>query len=383
MKFSISLRQLVYVFLTSVFAWIAYTLYQYDLAGNGFIFGDWFVTYQDGGFKRRGLSGNIMFFLQDTTGFSLLSLVYSTQMLLYVIFFYQFYKLLISKKISLLYFTLIISPLTFLIYLNDGAMVGRKEIIFITIFCYYLNLLTKNKLTIGKEVLIYTLLIIATFIHEITVFYIPYFLLAHFLIIRKIDYKRYIVFLLCCGLPAVIIFLFGAKTNEGETLAILASRGVKLEDYSIFSFTNDLNVQLDKYRNNVIGYGLYAVSLVLGVLHFGWFIKSETKLNYKWVITYFLIIFLYTVPLFYLACDWGRWMQIHFVILLLILTTQLKPVQDNFKSIAPFKFLNRNLQYFGLILFLSVWSVKHFNSGLSYDGILTTFFMDLYKLIII
>lgn len=375
----ISLKKLIYFFLISLYIWIAYRLWYFDNSGNGFILGDWLVNYQDGGFKRRGLSGSLLFWIQDMTGADLVHIVYSIQMLLHLSFFILLYKILNTKRVSLFYFTLVISPLTFLFFFNDSAMVGRKELIFLNIFAYYLYLISKNRLTLKKEIVIYLMLFVSTFLHEITVFYIPYFILAHFLIHKKIDLKRYALFFLAVGIPAGVIFLFGAKTNEGQTLAILASRGIELQSYSIFSFTNDLFVQLDKYKSNVLGYGLYIPSLIIGLLHFGFYVKQETHFNYKKVMIYFIAIIVYTFPLFFLACDWGRWMQIHFTLFLLILTLNLPPASaDRFRSGPILPFLGRNFQYGLLTLFLLIWSVKHFNSGLSYDGLLTTFFLDLY-----
>ena len=113
-----SLKGILYVFLVVLYVWIGYKLWLFDSEGNGFILGDWLVNYQDGGFKRRGLSGSIFFWLQDITGISLTVLVYVTQMVLYLFFFIILFKFLRKKNISLLFFTLMISPLTFLFYLS-------------------------------------------------------------------------------------------------------------------------------------------------------------------------------------------------------------------------------------------------------------------------
>lgn len=378
----LSLKGILYIFLISVYVWLGYKLWLFDSEGNGFILGDWLVNYQDGGFKRRGLSGSIFFWLQDLTGISLTVLVYIIQMLLYLFFFITVFRFLRKKNISLLFFTLMISPLTFLIYFNDAAMVGRKEIIFLNIFAYYLYLISENKLTINKEYLIYVLLFIATFLHEITIFYVPYFALAHYLIYKNIDIKKYLLFFLSCFIPAVIIFAIGAKTNEGNSLELLAQRGVILKPHSIFSFTNDLYVQMDKYRDNVLRYFMYIPSLLLGMLHFGIYIYRETDLKYKRVLFYFVCLIAYTFPLFFLACDWGRWLQIHFVLLLLILIFKL-PNEGvaKLKSKAFVPFFRRNLQYFLVILFLLIWTVKHYEIGLTYHGFLSAFAFDIGELI--
>lgn len=381
-----SLKGILYIFLISVYIWIGYKLWLFDSAGNGFILGDWLVNYQDGGFKRRGLSGSLFFWLQDLTGISLTVLVYATQMGLYLFFFITLFKFLRKKNISLLFFTLMISPLTFLIYFNDAAMVGRKEILFLNIFAYYLYLISKNKITVKKEYFIYILLIIATFLHEITIFYVPYFALAHYLIYKKIDIKKYLLFFLSCFIPAVIIFVLGAKTNEGNSLELLAQRGVILEPHSIFSFTNDLYVQMDKYKADVLRYFLYLPSLLIGMLHFGIYMYKETDVNYKRCLSYFACLIVYSFPLFFLACDWGRWIHIHFVLLLLILIFKLPNINEglNFtksKSIVPF--FRRNFQYSLIILFLLVWTVQHYGNGLTYNGFFSAFIFDLAEFIYI
>lgn len=376
----ISLKVLVYAIFAVLAVWIGIKLWDFDAAGNGFILGDWLVNYQDGGFKRRGLSGSILFWLQDLTGLGLTQMVYGIQMILHLSILYFIVRTLKTKQISLLFFTLIISPLAFLMYFNDPAIVGRKELIFICIFTYYLSQLYHQKLTQGKEIIIYSALAVATFLHEITVFYVPYFILAHYILVGQIDLKRYFLFFVSVGFPAVFIFLMGGQTNEGETLGLLLARGVTLEPYSIFSFSNDLWVQFDKYKANMLGYALFVPSMIIGLVHYGIYLRQEAQLKDSKVIWYFLAIILYSLPLFVLACDWGRWLNIHFILLLFILMIKLPEVNQNpvrSKAIVPF--IGRNLQYTLLILFLGIWSVRHFSAGLSYRGVITSLFRNLYN----
>jgi hypothetical protein len=57
---------------------LAFT-FLHNVRSDGYILGDWLVNYQDGGFKRRGLSGSFFFLLQDMTGVKLNILVYIFQ----------------------------------------------------------------------------------------------------------------------------------------------------------------------------------------------------------------------------------------------------------------------------------------------------------------
>uniref|UniRef100_A0AAU6WPZ0 Uncharacterized protein n=1 Tax=Chryseobacterium endophyticum TaxID=1854762 RepID=A0AAU6WPZ0_9FLAO len=45
--------------ITAVYT-LAFTYY-YNFKDDGYILADWLINYQDGGFKRRGLSGSFFF----------------------------------------------------------------------------------------------------------------------------------------------------------------------------------------------------------------------------------------------------------------------------------------------------------------------------------
>ncbi len=370
LNYLLNAKAITFAFLVFIYLWIGYKLYFIDASGDGFIFGDWLINYQDGGFKRRGLSGSLLFLIQDITGVKLLYLVYFTQMFLYSTFFLLIIKILIKKRVNLLYFSLMLSPLVFSNYFNQNDFAGRKEIILFNIFALYIYLIYKNKLPLYREYLICILLFIATFLHEITIFYVPYFILAHFLLYKNPNIKKYLLFFLSCFIPALLIFVFGAKINEGESLSILALRGVTLESHSIFSPMGGLLQDVVHYTENPIGYLLYLPTLLLGTTHFAFYMKRETHLNYKKVLVYFSLIFAYSTPLFILACDWGRWLQFHFVLLLLILTFKLPSIVNEGDWEGSKLILNRkNLTYAMFLPFLVMWQVYLLEWGFWLRGI--------------
>ena len=120
-------------------------------------FQDWLINYE-GGFIRRGLSGEIIgaisnyFFDQDKQFyFSVqIHLVYFYIVSFFCIFFYfLFYRLIKDESLNFQKLFIIFSPLSipFIIY-NIGAT-GRKEILyFITflIFIYFIEILKKKNI---------------------------------------------------------------------------------------------------------------------------------------------------------------------------------------------------------------------------------------------
>jgi len=87
-------------------------LFLVDKTGSGFTFADWLINYQDGGFKRRGLCGSILFFCKilQVLGCCIGYLHYNLFVSL------SFWRMLFTyswQKISFRYFTIFICPLGF------------------------------------------------------------------------------------------------------------------------------------------------------------------------------------------------------------------------------------------------------------------------------
>ena len=69
-------RNVAFAVLAVVYLYTVFFTYIHNRNSEGYILGDWLINYQDGGFKRRGLSGSFFFLLQDFTGLSLNVLVF-------------------------------------------------------------------------------------------------------------------------------------------------------------------------------------------------------------------------------------------------------------------------------------------------------------------
>ena len=369
-----NLKNVIHIFLFALFIWLAFNLNIHIKNTHGFILGDWLVNYNDGGFKRRGLSGSIFFALQDITTLKLKTLVYTCQMLLYLLFFFLIGKLLYKKTTSVLFFTLMLSPLTFMFFVNDPNIIGRKEILVYVIFAYYLNLKNEEKFKGYKVYLVCALLAIGTLLHEIFIFYIPYFIITSIVYDEKINIKENVLLFLSVFVPTVLIFSLGGLINEGESLNMLSERGVNFSTnkLNIFDFSNTLLSSLDRYRADPINYSLFVLSLILGIIHFSFYMKKEmASSDFKTVLKYFLLAIGYSLPLFILVCDWGRWLQIHFVMLFLLLLAK-RPNMSTVKAKTEFLYTSKKNTIFFIVLisFLFTWRIYHFKWGFNLDGTL-------------
>lgn len=348
-----------------------YTLvftYYYNFKDDGYILADWLINYQDGGFKRRGLSGSFFFLLQDLTGLRLNYLVYFAQFLIISGFFMMYTKLIRYKVTDLLYLSLLMSSVGFVGLLNTVTYVGKKEFIVFLIFTWFVYLLNNDKLSKNKEYLFCMAIFIMTFLHEVVLFYVPYFAIALCLKKGKFEYRRYIKYFLSAAIPVLLILAFGKNVNEGQSLQILASRGVH-PTYGIFYW--NIN-ERDYIKEHCGEYLLYFISLAFSIFHLYYYLKF---LKDRKVISILLIgAFLFSLPLFYLAIDWGRWMYIH-MILIIVAFTLLLPESDSVLASEPIVVNRKFYITMVIIIFSLIYRVEMSGRGFTFEGIFYRLFI--------
>jgi hypothetical protein len=364
--FNIKILIYLLIAVTAVYT-LAFTYY-YNLKDDGYILADWLINYQDGGFKRRGLSGSFFFLMQDLTGLRLNYLVYGVQFTVISGFFWIYTRLIRYKITDLLYLSLLLSAIGFVGLLNTVTYVGKKEFIVFLLFTWFVCLLDQDKLSRKKEYLFCLALFITTFLHEVVLFYIPYFAIALYLKTGTSEYKRYIKYFIAVGIPTAFILLFGKNVNEGMSLQILSERGVH-PVYGIFYW--NIN-ERDYIRQHSNEYVLYFISLGISILHMAYYLKF---LNNRKVLSIMLAgAFLFSLPLFYLAIDWGRWMYIHMMLVIVLFALPLR----NGHSVLTFEKIRINRKFYIaslIIIFSLLYRVEMSGKGFTFQGILYRIFI--------
>ncbi|MPS63482.1 MAG: hypothetical protein DI622_08385 [Chryseobacterium sp.] len=342
-----------------------YTLvftFLHNLRSDGYILGDWLVNYQDGGFKRRGLSGSFFFILQDFTGIKLNILVYCFQFTVISLFFYYYFKLIQYKEATFLYLSLLLSSIGFVGLLNCVDYVGKKEFIVFFLFAFFVYLTDNNKLTRIREWGFSIALFVSTLFHEVTLFFIPYFLITLYLKSGKLEIARYLKYILAVFIPAVLLLLFGKEINEGQSLNILKERGVVFTRGIFFWNIDERQYILDHFNE----YKLYILSLGISIFHIAFYLKylAERK-----IISILLIgAFLFSLPLFYLAIDWGRWMYIHMMFIIILFGLLLKKTDSAYSSETII--INKKFYVTLLIIVISlIYRVEMSGRGFTFEGL--------------
>ncbi|WP_312389425.1 hypothetical protein [Chryseobacterium sp.] len=311
---------------------------------GGWYLGEWVINYQDGGFKRRGFFGSIFIFINEITKINLENIVFGFLFVVYTLFFYLLIKLLWKEKNNLLVIALILLPAGFGMMMKDPSIASKKEIIFFLFYLFYITSI-QYKMVI-KDYIISIFIIVAILHHEAAFFYLPFVGLAYFMKNEGTTFsklKKMVIYqLLPSTVLMLLLFKFGININTQNSVEFLKNHGLVFNELGIYEYDTNYDV-IGYYKANAYSYQTYLISIALGAFAFYIYCKmNAVKINALFILSQ--IVFL--VPLFYLAIDWGRWVNIFFSLLTIFIVTEQKSI------------LTRKQEIFTIILILFNFSWK-------------------------
>lgn len=345
-------------FLFIIFFYIILKLYgKATLSIHEWTMSDWLVNYEDGGFKRRGVTGSVFFALQDLFGISLPFQVFIVQVVFYALVFYLYFKLLIVKKIDWNILVLLCSPLCFMYFPINLSYSGKREIILFTLAAYF----ALGTMTALKERIFLVLFCIGLLIHEMFYFFLPFFIVIHIFKTQEKKYSFWLLFFILSTIIMGIIFLFGGEINEGRSLEIIRKRGVLFGSNNIFNYNFWDGIELIK--KEVISYSLFIVELIIEVSMFLYYIFIFYRNRFSTFLKIVIVCVIWALPLYFLGIDWYRWNHIFSMLLLIILITILSDKEKNDKIFS----FNHNV-FVKKILFANILFFISFFIHIQYDG---------------
>ena len=163
------------IYLISIFIFSVLLLSDKFLNPTAWTTSEWLINYQ-GGFVRRGLSGEMLYQINNLIDIPLRYLVFYFEIVLIFVFLLLTYKFLYEIKLNALLIFIFFSPI-FLIYpVAENEVLGRKEYLFFSIYLVYLNLLISN----NKKIYLFLIfsLPIMNLVWDGIIFYLFFFLFA-------------------------------------------------------------------------------------------------------------------------------------------------------------------------------------------------------------
>ena len=319
-------------------------------------YADWLINYQ-GGFVRRGFIGEILFRIHKISLINLDLLILIFVIFLYSIFSYFLLKSVKYLKSSYENLLIILSPGFFLYPVMNSEIVGRKDILLISVFSSLVFLERKIHHKLLLPIFIIAIVTISLS-HSAFVFYIPYFLILYILVKsnRRLIFNLFDLFtfvVISVALIFLIQFFNGSQMHIEkicESVINFASKNCGSNDQIAF-----LNFNLENYlleKSSRIYLKSYLFIYVLSVFLVFLFISLKL-LNSRYTSEFisfkkfnpFLVIcllFLFTLPIYILGLDWGRYIYISFSITYFLYIYCLKNNVLNFYEIKFFNLKNFN-----------------------------------------
>ncbi|UHO38008.1 hypothetical protein H5J24_20855 [Chryseobacterium capnotolerans] len=318
---------------------------------NGWYLGEWLINYQDGGFKRRGLFGSMFILFNELTAIKLEFIVFAFVSIVYAVFFTLLIQLFLQKKNTLLTISILLLPAGMGMLLKDPTIIAKKEILIFLLYLLYFLWLESKKTV--KDIAVTFFIILAILNHEAAFFFIPFVSFTYFIkdhAPASIKLKKIIFYHLA---PATVVMLllyqFGYSISTPNSIQFLQEHGLTLVLKGIYGYDPNYNV-LNFYKAHSYGYITYLISLFLASATFYIYCRSnKISINNKFLV----IQAVFLIPLFYMAYDWGRWINIFFTLLTIFIAGEQQMASS----------LKKDITAIVLIVFNSLWRMLLFTAG--------------------
>tara|TARA_Y100000389_G_C17439824_1_gene507861 strand:- start:928 stop:2097 length:1170 start_codon:yes stop_codon:yes gene_type:complete len=363
---NLKFNQWFMIYLIILYFFASFFLYQKYNNLVEWTISEWLINYQ-GGFTRRGFIGEIVFQFSKIFSTSLRETILIFQLASYLLYFNLLFKFLKDINKNLLLIFAIYSPLFILYPIAEVEVLARKEIFVFIAFLLFVNVLEKSKFE-NKHFFYFALILsILTLIWEGVIFYLSFFIMVIIIKNRFILNKSFLIKLILSIVPVFIIFYFIVFFRLTENEVLNMCNAVNECYGAMLYLDNNLNSNVSEVTSQFrFSYLLrYVLIFFIGFLPLLILIKNskfkdEIKINISNTLPLFVLMFLPNIFFYYIAQDWGRWMNISYT---LSLITYLYLYKNNFikikKKIINYNFSrNKILLIMFFIVFSFGWSPK-------------------------
>ena len=325
-------QSLINFFLFLLTIYITFLLFTYQNFETTFAFSELVINYS-GGFVRRGFLGAFLGLFKNYNFYYYFSIV-----VFYYFLFLFLKKYLYREKNSVLSLFFIFNPLTIgYIIKNYIPLFGRKDFLILIFALIISEKIINNKLPNKFEQPLYVLfLIFLVLTYELITFFIPFYLIKIYNSYSKEDIIKQKMLIaglisnLFLGLALTLRFNsvpdFNKMCNDlllryGESVA--TCKGAPLY----------LSLQRSDYQNEVFAHISFQQLTYWGALLF--YVLVINLLFYKKKNVYEnMTLFIFLLPIFLYAQDWGRWFYIIFIHNILFSNPKFKFSENSLKLVT-------------------------------------------------
>jgi hypothetical protein len=333
------IRVKIFVWLAALSLWAIHTLGSafYALRGDPWSHGDWLISYSQG-FVRRGLLGEVLFNLSDLTSVPAGVLVLTIQIVAAGIFFVGLAACITNSELTVSSIALLLIPMSFAYVLVDPASAGRKEILLFALAVAWQRIEAKA-IALGYVHLLFGFLALFLVLsHEGFVFYLPLLILISVFSNPDLGWLQILHRAMILGLPSVAAVLAISITDSRATPQGLCEP-LLMAGYAEYTCSGAVHLAAESGPSG-INYGLswlsnfppnYFLYIGLGVIY--WTLvwacfltvisTRQFAIGRTGVVILAVAAVIGTIPIFVIAVDWGRYMQMALLLFSLALIAPL------------------------------------------------------------
>ncbi len=327
MQINLKKNFIIYLIYLSFFS--VFFLYTKHDVGNDSTISEWLINYT-GGFTKRGLIGQIAIFFSNFFNNDLRNTILFLQIVLVLIYLVLIYFYFYKEKFDRYYILALFSPIFLLYPVAEIEVLARKEIFIFVIFLIHLNISIKNISYQRASKL--TLLPLSVLIWEPVIFFLPFWIFIDIVIfnIKKVNFLflKEILFYIPSILISFIFIFFPLSDAQHSLMALKLKENFNEVCYMSCALLNSKSSILQQFQGNIDSYSfeIFIRYILIIIIGFGplFFLIYHSKINFNKtnffyskkmsLFTIFIILLSPVLILFAMGYDWGRWVNISYVI---------------------------------------------------------------------
>jgi len=329
MKKNINNYLLLYLSILIIFSY--FFLYIKHQVGNDSTISEWFINYE-GGFTRRGIIGQFALFQSRLFELDLRLSIFLLQCTACTLYFFLLFNLFKNIKTNKVIYLSIFTPIFILYPVAEIEVLARKEIIVFSIFLIYLFIPRTNQF---KNLSLIIFLVLSILIWEPIIFFYPLFFLFEIIErnIQKANLDFFKIFFYFT--PSIFIALFFITSPISEEQWMIMAGVLKNEFgqncYMSCGLLNSKSTIIQQFQGNFSKYSFevflrYFLIIVIGffplhILYKNSFLKNKNLIlfsKFKKIESIFSLSLIPVLLLFAMGYDWGRWVNITYVLLAIV-----------------------------------------------------------------
>ena len=365
----------IFIYLVILFLFSVFFLYQKHDVGNDSTISEWLINYE-GGFTKRGLIGQLSIYLSNLFAIKLRDTIFILQTLMLGTYFFLIYHFLKNILYNKIFVFAIFTPIFILYPLAEIEVLARKEIfVFIYFLIYTFIPIEEKKYKFYYKFFLFP---VAILIWEPIIFFILFFFFLDLIEnnIKKIN--KLFFFQIISYLPAILLALYIALNPISEESHNLM-RSSLMENFNEncymscellktkSSIYQQFQGNFDKYSIEI--FVRYILIIIIGfgplfILLFNSKLKNKIFFLDKFnnLLFPYLILLSPVIFLFAMGYDWGRWVNISYVISIIsfiyIYKYNLITLSEEFLDNKLLKNINKNIFIFIVIIYCFGWNPK-------------------------